>query len=1093
MKTHLRLLIILASWIGLGGPSVKAEGSKNLTPGTNTNALTAATNDRCGYLVHNSDQQSAQVDVSYGFLKPASWVSPVGVQFNPDYRLFIRLLPNEKLSYGIQRANDPNFTTSNYKDLVLTLRYGTGDGKIVKQNTLARNPTTTYLLGTNQAGVIDDYTQAAAGPLPATGGYQPLEYTNNTGTTQDFFIEFTQAGEYTDQGTQPGFNDLKTQDAAFNNGASATGNRVFSVYNLWDFTVTGTDNQTKNGRLFSKAWAFSSLAATNLLSSKFTLYPLVESRSTANSYYVKAIELAGLRPYAFFFVTNEFGSTAATGRTSVADRRKSQNGNTAYAQYPSFVNDPDPTIWRSASIPTASITPQPYCRNGNTEVAFTTSSTETGRFDINITYGGNTRTLNTDVVGGSSATIIWDGLVNGVRVPAGQTITYSFTNRGAPVNFPLYDAENNEGGFVVRNIRPSAAGADALYWDDTNITALGTSSLNGTLSPAHSWGNNDATTPGNAATVNTWTYGFVSAANSLTYITVNVCDNDGDNVPDNTDIDDDNDGILDLVEALSGTSSIDPSAFADATSPIRYLDVDYVHPIFGAFRDLNNNGVNDIFDTDGDGIPNHFDLDSDGDGLTDSFEAGNTNLTWVGSGGSAGTTSGYSVAQGRFTNTLGSLSTSVGNNGLPNAVENRTNNNTEVSTIRYTLTDSDGDTFTANNQTASNYNFLDLDSDNDGITDEIEALASATYATRKAQTNFNTDTDKDGIRDAYDGNVNGGNSITTRVDTDLDGVADMFDLDSDGDNATRTTQPIYKQTADWTEGFDANGSGAAGDEIVTLAQLFATNNPLKSNYYSITTNGAGYAATTLSAFLQDSDGDNIPNFLDIQSTYYHDDNFNGLVDIYDPAYSGTSSTAPGYTSALADAYFRRSAVAVPLPVQLASFMAKAVGQSAQLTWRTAQEQNNDYFVIERSFDGKSFSSVGQVKGQGTTSVATDYRFTDAQAGQQAQGQVAYYRLRQVDTDGTASYSSVQALTFSTTVAISVKPNPASGEASLELGTLPVGQYQVMVLDVTGRSVYQASAQGGQAKALPVGQWPAGVYLIRVQGQNTVQTTRLIKE
>lgn len=182
-----------------------------------------------------------------------------------------------------------------------------------------------------------------------------------------------------------------------------------------------------------------------------------------------------------------------------------------------------------------------------------------------------------------------------------------------------------------------------------------------------------------------------------------------------------------------------------------------------------------------------------------------------------------------------------------------------------------------------------------------------------------------------------------------------------------------------------------------------------------------------------------------------------------------------------------------LPVQLTSFSARAVGQTAQLNWRTAQELNNAYFVIERSFDGQSFSAVGQVNGQGTTTQATDYRFTDAQAGQQAQGQVAYYRLRQVDTNGTTSYSTVQALSFATTADISVAPNPASGQASLQLGTMPVGQYQVTALDVTGRAIYQASAQGGQAQALPVGQWPAGVYLIRVQGQSAVKTTRFVKE
>ncbi|UOQ73121.1 T9SS type A sorting domain-containing protein [Hymenobacter cellulosilyticus] len=1062
--------------------------------------MTAADNDRCGYLVHNSDSESGGVDISYGFLKPASWVSPLGAPFSPDYRLFIRLQPGEKLSYGVQRANDVNFTTSNYKDLVLTLRYGTGEGTIVKQNTLTRNATTSYLLNTNQPGVIDDYAQAAAGPLPAAGGYDPLTYTNNTGTAQDFFIEFTQVGEFTDAGSQPGFNDLRTKNTAFTNGATATGNRIFSTYNLWDFTVTGTDNQVKNGRLFSKAWSFSSLAPANLLSSKFTLYPLVESRATANSYYVKAIELAGLRPYAFFFVTNEFGSTAATGRTTVADRRKSQVNNTAYAQYPSFVNDPDPTIWPSATVPTASITPQPYCRSGNTEVAFTTSSSETGRFDINITYGGNTRTLTTDVVAGSSATVIWDGLVNGTRVPAGQTINYNFTNRGAPVNFPLYDAENNEGGFVVRNVRPSAAGADALYWDDTNIAALGTSSLNGTISPAHGWGNGGTGTPGNAATVNTWTYGFVSAANNLTYTTVNVCDNDGDGITDNVDIDDDNDGIPDTVEAMSGTTSVDPSAFADAASPIRYLDVDYVHPIFGAFRDLDNDGVNDIFDTDMDGIPNQFDLDSDNDGLTDSFEAGLTALTWAGTGTATGTTSGYSAALGRFTNTLGTLANAVGTNGLPNAVENRgtvvgnaSTGGTETNTVRYTMVDSDADSFTANSQTVSNYNFLDLDSDNDGISDEIEALTTAIYATRKAQANFNTDTDRDGIRDAYDGNATNGNSITTRTDTDNDGTPDMFDTDSDGDNAGKSGQAIYLQTADWTEGFDVDGDGKAGDEIVALARLFSTNNPSKGNYYAISTKGNGYGETTLSAFLQDDNGNGIPNFLEPGSAYYHDDNFNGLVDIYDPAYGGSSSAAPRPAGGT-EASFRTNTVQVPLPVELTTFTATAVGQSARLTWATASEKNNAYFIVERAYGGLDFTSIGTVKGAVTTQKAQSYSFTDAGIGAKNLGTI-YYRLKQVDTDGTEVLAGpVRTVLFGGVkeVTAALYPNPAVNDTQLDLSSLPAGSYQVSIVDVTGRTLASDTYAGGTQHSFAVRSLKPGSYLVVIRGNNVKITKRLVK-
>jgi parallel beta-helix repeat protein len=183
----------------------------------------------------------------------------------------------------------------------------------------------------------------------------------------------------------------------------------------------------------------------------------------------------------------------------------------------------------------------------------------------------------------------------------------------------------------------------------------------------------------------------------------------------------------------------------------------------------------------------------------------------------------------------------------------------------------------------------------------------------------------------------------------------------------------------------------------------------------------------------------------------------------------------------------------PLPVELVSFGAKAAGQNAQLTWRTAQELNNDHFVVERSFDGKKFSSVGQVQGQGTTTLATNYTFTDAQVASKTAGQGVYYRLRQVDTDGTASFSAVQVVSFSNIeTTLSVSPNPASGYAAVDLSTLAEGTYQVTVRDVTGRLVHQAS-KGGIEHKLPAGQWPTGIYLIQVKGQAVIKTARLIKE
>lgn len=84
-----------------------------------------------------------------------------------------------------------------------------------------------------------------------------------------------------------------------------------------------------------------------------------------------------------------------------------------------------------------------------------------------------------------------------------------------------------------------------------------------------------------------------------------------------------------------------------------------------------------------------------------------------------------------------------------------------------------------------------------------------------------------------------------------------------------------------------------------------------------------------------------------------------------------------------------------LPIDLIQFSAEAGSSSNILTWETASETNNDYFLIERSTDAFSFEKIGTVDGAGTTSSMQAYRWEDFDS---CEG-VIYYRLTQVDYDG----------------------------------------------------------------------------------------------
>jgi uncharacterized repeat protein (TIGR01451 family) len=196
-------------------------------------------------------------------------------------------------------------------------------------------------------------------------------------------------------------------------------------------------------------------------------------------------------------------------------------------------------------------------------------------------------------------------------------------------------------------------------------------------------------------------------------------------------------------------------------------------------------------------------------------------------------------------------------------------------------------------------------------------------------------------------------------------------------------------------------------------------------------------------------------------------------------YSASSSTSEDVT------------ISRPLPVTLISFEAKATGQDAVLTWVTAQELNNDRFEVERSLDGIDFEKAGSVQGKGTTTVTSSYRFLDTGIGRLT-GKPLYYRLRQVDLDGTSNYSMVRTIRFERRQGTAtLYPNPNQGRFTLDLQALSAGSYQVEVLDLAGRRVYQTQLGGGQEHPL-LPTLPMGAYVVRVTGQSVNINLPMVK-
>lgn len=189
--------------------------------------------------------------------------------------------------------------------------------------------------------------------------------------------------------------------------------------------------------------------------------------------------------------------------------------------------------------------------------------------------------------------------------------------------------------------------------------------------------------------------------------------------------------------------------------------------------------------------------------------------------------------------------------------------------------------------------------------------------------------------------------------------------------------------------------------------------------------------------------------------------------------------------------------AAPLPVELLTFTATLKDADGLLSWRTASERNSAYFEVQQSADGRAWPLVlGQVAAAGTSTTPRDYAYLDARIARYGVP-VVYYRLRQVDRDGTVSYSPVASLHLApvTTLVVDVWPNPGTlGTTSQVRITAPeTGPVDVTVYDVAGRLLFQQAVAPSTDLPLPSAGWATGAYLVRArQGGRTV-TRQLVRE
>ncbi|HEY8401567.1 MAG TPA: T9SS type A sorting domain-containing protein [Cytophagaceae bacterium] len=175
-----------------------------------------------------------------------------------------------------------------------------------------------------------------------------------------------------------------------------------------------------------------------------------------------------------------------------------------------------------------------------------------------------------------------------------------------------------------------------------------------------------------------------------------------------------------------------------------------------------------------------------------------------------------------------------------------------------------------------------------------------------------------------------------------------------------------------------------------------------------------------------------------------------------------------------------------LPVNYISFDAYATNAVVNLKWATAQELNNDYFNVMHSTDGVNYTSVGIVKGHGTTNDPHHYQFMHYRP---ANGN-NYYRLIQVDFDGTEHKSKVVSASVDG-IQVSVFPNPTTNNFNVKF--TGADHALIIVTDMFGREVFRSQFLLTESEFTFGEALPKSTYLLKVVTNNEIKTIKIDKQ
>ena len=265
----------------------------------------------------------------------------------------------------------------------------------------------------------------------------------------------------------------------------------------------------------------------------------------------------------------------------------------------------------------------------------------------------------------------------------------------------------------------------------------------------------------------------------------------------------------------------------------------------------------------------------------------------------------------------------------------------------------------------------------------------------------------------------------------------------------------------------------------TISVTTSTTNPVTSIKIYSGVAGSGSNATILTSTTASSITYTHTALTDLSSRYYY-------IDITESDGKRIVTAPIWYTRNDAA---RRSSIGT-----VAEFFTVVEANKTVLKWFTANEQANQSFLVERSYDNSNFTPIATQMGKGTVTHTHNYTATDESS--QAEG-IVYYRLTQTDAKGTIVFSETKKVTRAITpkFEITVYPNPVTAQSVLHLENANGEAIALKLYDLTGKQIHNQAWQtqvGDQDITLPIAQLSPGIYFITAQTGNYVVTTKMTK-